>query len=223
MRIEENDMSTEIYNGSLSSRFYRNMNDSELLSYCRRKDKKAFEELIRRHNNLIMSMLYRFAPDWADRSDLAQDAFIKMWRGIEKLENPNAFKSWAYQIVTNLFYDELRKRARHSCPISLDQSFDGDAGDEPWTFEVKDPSAGPDELLHRKEVNKAVQDAIVSLPRQFKNAIVLRELAGLSYDDIALLTGADMGTVKSRISRARNKVEVLVKDSLETEPLAKIA
>src|SRR3990167_5728014 len=88
---------------------YIGTSDSELILLCQQKNSRAFEELIRRHQRTVYALLYRLAPDWSDTSDLAQEVFIRMWRSIRNLRNPAAFRSWLSQIVTNLFYDELRK------------------------------------------------------------------------------------------------------------------
>jgi RNA polymerase sigma-70 factor, ECF subfamily len=189
---------------------YAQMSDADLVVLCQRKDERAFDVLIQRHRRTVYGLLLKLAPDWTDTADLAQESFIRIWRGIGKLQNPNAFKSWVVQIVTHLFYDELRKRPRRTPIISLDQSMFDDDGDAP-TRDVPDPAAGPEELMQRKDLDNMVQSAIASLPRQFRTAIVLRELEDMSYDEIAKLTRTDIGTVKSRISRARSKVQQILR------------
>jgi RNA polymerase sigma-70 factor (ECF subfamily) len=152
-----------------------------------------------------------------------QEVLIKIWRGINRLQNPFAFKAWLNQIVANLFYDELRKRPRHVTVISLDQSSDGEDGQERPTREIEDDAPGPEEIYHRKEFDSAVYDVMKLLPNQFKTVIVLRELEGLSYDEIALLTGSDLGTVKSRISRARTKLQTLLNPYLNADDISSAA
>jgi len=209
----------------ISGRGYGQKTDAELVVLCQNKDEAAFEEIIKRHQRTVYSLLFKLAPDWSDTSDLAQEAFIRMWRGIERLHNPKAFRSWLSQIVTNLFYDELRKRPRQLNTLSLDQSFESEDEQECPTRDVRDSAAGPDELCQRKELNRVVRDAMASLPDQFRKAIVLRELEGLSYEEIAELTAADLGTVKSRISRARTKIQHLLTPYLNADEvqLAKTA
>jgi RNA polymerase sigma-70 factor (ECF subfamily) len=132
--------------------------------------------------------------------------YIRMWRSIATLRNTCAFKSWLHQLVTNLFYDELRKRPK-STIISIDEALRSDGSDESNTRDIADMSATPDELSQRRELSDAINNAIEKLPDQFKTVIVLRELEGLSYDEIALITKSEIGTVKSRIARARAKVQ----------------
>ena len=190
---------------------YSAMSDAELVVACKNKDEKAFECLIRRHQRTVYGLLLRLAPDWNDTADLAQEVFIRVWKGLDNLKNPHAFKSWLGQVATHLFYDELRKRPRRTPIISLDQSMFGDDETENQTRDIADSSAGPEELFERKELDEEVRSAIATLPRQFRTAIVLRELEDMSYEQIAQLTNTDLGTVKSRISRARTKVQQVLR------------
>lgn len=187
------------------------LSDAELVMLCKNKDEKAFDALVRRHQRTVYGLLLRLAPDWNDTADLAQEVFIRVWKGIDNLKNPNAFKSWLGQVATHLFYDELRKRPRRTPIISLDQSMFGDDETENQTRDIADSSAGPEELFERKELDEEVRSAIATLPRQFRTAIVLRELEDMSYEQIAQLTNTDLGTVKSRISRARTKVQQVLR------------
>lgn len=185
---------------------YGHKEDAELVLLCQRnKDQAAFEVLVRRYQRTVYALLYKLAPDWTDLPDLAQEAFIRIWRGIEKLQNPNAFKPWLSQIVTNLFYDELRKRPRRTPVLSLDQPINDE--EDSASRDIPDPTAGPDEMVHRKDIREMVEEAISTLPKQFRTAIILREMQDLPYDEIARITNTDLGTVKSRIARARAKIQ----------------
>jgi RNA polymerase sigma-70 factor, ECF subfamily len=189
---------------------YQQMNDADLIMACQSKNKCAFEVLINRYQRTIYGLLYRLAPEWRDTADLAQEVYIRMWRSIATLRNARAFRSWLHQLVTNLFYDELRKRPNHTIIISIDERPRSEGADENNTREIADLSATPDELSQRRELSEAINNAIEKLPRQFKTVIVLRELEGLSYDEIALITKSEIGTVKSRIARARAKVQEML-------------
>jgi len=197
---------------------YSDMDDAQLVLLCQKQDQAAFDVLIKRHQRNLHAMLYKLAPDWNDNADLAQEACIRIWKGIGKLQNPKAFKSWMGQIVTNLFYDELRKRPRQTVIMSLDAPI-GDDEDSP-TRDLADPAAGPDEIYDRKDLRKTVDAAISTLPRQFRTAIILREVEDLPYDEIAKITQTDIGTVKSRISRARTKVQNILRPQFRTEKTA---
>jgi RNA polymerase sigma-70 factor (ECF subfamily) len=195
---------------------YGQKDDAELVILCQRnKDQAAFEMLIRRYHRTVHALLYKMAPDWTDLPDLAQEAFIRIWRGIDKLQNPKAFKPWLSQIVTNLFYDELRKRPRRTLVLSLDQSMNEDE-DSP-TRDIADPAAGPDDMVYRKDIREMVTEAISELPKQFRTAIILREIQDLPYDEIARITNTDLGTVKSRIARARAKIQTKLRPLLSED------
>jgi RNA polymerase sigma-70 factor (ECF subfamily) len=187
--------------------------DAELVLLCQEKDPSAFELLVKRHQRAVYNLLYQLAPDWNNTADLTQEVFIRAWRSIHNLRNPRAFKSWLNQIATNLFYDELRKRPKQFNTISMDEPMDSEDGDSP-TRDIADTSALPDECVQRQELAQAIREAMAQLPEQFRVAIILRELQGLSYEEIALLTHSEMGTVKSRIARGRTKIQEMLKPYL---------
>ncbi len=179
--------------------------DTELVKACQNGDKRAFDTLMRRHKKHIEAALYQLAPDWHQQhEDMVQDVMFRIWRSIGGLKNPAAFKGWVRQVVTNQFYDQLRKKPRF--PV---YSLDAPLGEDETSAsrDVIDDRGQPDEMLERQEIVDAVQSAIATLPQQFKNVIVLRELHGLPYDEIAALTNTEIGTVKSRIARARTKIQ----------------
>ena len=165
---------------------------------------------MKRYEKMVKGILVKMAPDWNDTADLTQEVFIRVWRGIDKLQNTKAFKSWLCQIATHLFYDELRKDSRRNPALSLDKSMSDEEENAP-SRDVLDRAAGPEELLLRKDVNKLVQEAVETLPEQFKKAMILRDLEDMTYEQIASITESDLGTVKSRISRARLKVQKVLR------------
>lgn len=203
----------------IPGRGYGQKTDAELVVLCQEQDAAAFEELVRRHERSVYALLYKLAPDWSDTADLAQEAFVRMWRGICNLQNPHAFRAWLNQIVTHLFYDELRKRPRQLPTVSMDYSYEHDDEEEP-TRDIPDSSACPAEIAERKELSELIRGAMDTLPEHFRTAIVLRELQGLSYEEIAQITDTDLGTVKSRIFRARSKVQQLLQPYLDHEVAA---
>lgn len=195
---------------------YSQKSDRDLVLACQKRDPAAFEELVKRHQRTVYALLYQLAPDWNDTSDLAQEVFIRIWRSINNLRNPSSFRSWLTQIVTNLFYDELRRRPRRVPTISMDINEDGDDGDgASTTRDIPDNTALPDEIILSNELSEIIRLAMNKLPEQFRTAVVLRELEGLSYEEIAILTKTEMGTVKSRIARARTKLQELLQPYLD--------
>ncbi|HEY9775834.1 MAG TPA: sigma-70 family RNA polymerase sigma factor [Planktothrix sp.] len=187
-------------------RAYIQMTDYELVVACQAHNKLAFEELIKRNHKAIYGMLHQIAPDWRDINDLAQEVLIRVWRSVPTLRNPHSFKTWLTHIITNLFYDELRKRPKQMT-LSIDEPMTSDGSEDGVTRELPDTSRVPDEVVERHELSEAIDLAILQLPQQFRTTIVLREMQGLSYDEIATITHAERGTVKSRIARARAKIQ----------------
>jgi len=179
--------------------------DHDLVLLAQGRDKQAFGILVRRHQSSIRAHLYQLAPDSSDRADFEQEVLIRMWRSIGSLRNTASLKSWLRQIATNIFYDSLRKKPGLKV-VSLDEPYPND-GDENATRDIEDSSALPEEVMQRAELLSEIEIALNKLPEQFRTAMVLREMHGLSYDEIAILTNSEKGTVKSRISRARDKVQ----------------
>jgi RNA polymerase sigma factor (sigma-70 family) len=179
---------------------------NELVELCKTHDERAFSEIVKRNQRTVSGMLYRLAPDWADTDDLSQEVFVRMWRSINQLQNPARFRSWLYRIVMNLFYDELRKRTRQLPTCSLDEpQFDEDPSDHPGRDTVE-KRPGPEELCLNAELEQVIRQAMNKLPEQFREAVMLREVHGLSYEEVAERTNVGIGTVKSRIARARQQI-----------------
>ncbi|KAM3094668.1 sigma-70 family RNA polymerase sigma factor [Phormidesmis sp. 146-35] len=170
-----------------------------------RPDKAAFAELMRRYQSHVDKVLYHLAPDWQDRADLAQEVWIRVYRNIKRLNEPVKFRGWLSRIATNLFYDELRKRKRNSSPLSLDAPLSLEDGELDWELASETP--GPEEDLTTREFYDQLNEAIADLPEVFRTTIVLREIEGMAYEEIAELTGVSLGTVKSRIARARHRLQ----------------
>lgn len=190
----------------------------ELVLCCQRSQdpqQDAFAELIRRHQSHVERLLFHLAPDWSDRHDLSQEVWIRAYRHLKRLQEPAKFRSWVGRITTNLFYDELRKRKRHQQPLSLDapiQTRDHELG---WDLPCDGPS--PQDHLITLEFYEQLHQAVRDLPETFRQTIILREIQGLSYEEIAELTGVSLGTVKSRIARARARLQATLKPYLEGE------
>jgi RNA polymerase sigma factor (sigma-70 family) len=178
-----------------------------------RPDRAAFAVLVRRYQPHVEKILYHLAPDWRDRADLAQEVWIRVYRNIKKLQDPVKFKSWTGRITTNLFYDELRKRKRVARPLSLDTPIQMGDGEMSWELPADAPS--PEDNLATSEFYEQLQIAIADLPEVFRTTIVLREIEGFAYEEIAEMTGVSLGTVKSRIARARAKLQTVLQTYLE--------
>lgn len=185
---------------------YADMTDVQLVLACKQHDRIAFNWLVKRYERTVFAILYKLAPDFIDPSDLVQEVFLRLWMNIGTLQNPHAFRSWLKRIVTNLFYDTLRKRPLQAL-FSLDGPLELSDGDEGPAIQIADPAAQPDELFERRDTSEVIQGAIKNLPQLSRKMIELRENEGLSYVEISDLTGCVIGTVKSRIARARIKLQ----------------
>ncbi len=183
---------------------YKKMPLEELVVLSQQNDFKALEELIRREQKNVFASFSYLCQKAENVSDLTQEALLRVAKNINSLKNPKLFKSWLNQIITNLFYDELRKTQRRPDTVSLDEEADEVPSIK---FQILDKKCKPHEKCISSELEKLIRTAIMALPEQFRVAIVLRELQGLSYEEIAAATHSSIGTVKSRIARARGKLQ----------------
>ncbi len=180
-----------------------------------RPDRLAFAELLRRYQSHVEKVLYHLAPDWQDRADLAQEVWIRVYRNVGRLNDPVKFRGWLSRIATNLFYDELRKRKRVRDPLSLDAPRTVEDGEMDWEIAANEPEH--EENLTTTEFYDQLRQAIADLPEVFRTTIVLREIEGMAYEEIAEITGVSLGTVKSRIARARQRLQFQLQNYLDGE------
>ena len=185
---------------------YKKMTIEELIILAQQNDYKALEEIIRREQKNIFTTFSYLSQKRENIADLTQEALLRVAKNIHSLKNPKLFKSWLNQIVTNLFYDELRKNQRRPDIVSIDEE-----DMENPTFSIRlqlpDKRCRPPEKCMSSELEKIIKDAIQQLPEPFRISIILRELQGLTYEEIAEATNTSVGTVKSRIARARGKLQ----------------
>jgi RNA polymerase sigma factor (sigma-70 family) len=194
------------------------LSNYELIVFCQadtQPDKAAFEELLKRYQSHLNRLFYHLAPDWQERADLAQEVWIRVYRNLHRLQEPAKFRGWLSRIATNLFYDELRKRKRVNPHLSLDAPRFVEDGEMSW--ELPDHAPSPSDDLATQEFYDHLQTAISQLPETFRTTIVLREIEGLPYEEIAEMTGVSLGTVKSRIARARLKLQSVLQKYLDEE------
>ena len=190
------------------------MNLYDLISHAQNDNFDALEELIKREQKNVYSSFCYLGANKENISDLTQEVLFRMSKNIKSLKNPSLFKSWLGQIITNLFYDELRKKQRYPEAISIDSFWLNEEESENSIFHICDNTLKPDEKTVAKEMTDIIREMICKLPEHFRVVIVLRELQGLSYEEIAKITQTNVGTVKSRIARARNKLQECLKPYL---------
>ena len=160
-------------------------------------DTDRFEELVHANEKGIYNLCLRMLGDEQDALDAAQEAFFKAFRSLSGFRGESRFSTWLYRLAGNVCLDMLRKRP-DAPMLSMDD-------DEAPLF-LADSSPSPHDIVERWEVRRTVQTALAALPEDFRQAVVLRDVNGLSYEEIADVTGLELGTVKSRIFRARKKL-----------------
>lgn len=176
--------------------------DHALLEATRAGDEAAFAELVRRYRNQITSYIYRMLNDYDGAVDMAQETFVRVYQAADRYQTSYAFSTYIYRIATNLAISELRKRKRRRL-ISLTGFFQETEGEEAREFDPADALPLQDVALVDNERRAAVSRAITTLPEKYRAPLVLRDVEGKSYDEIARILETSEGTVKSRISRAR--------------------
>lgn len=187
--------------------------DEHLVEQFLQGNKAAFEEIVIRYEQKVFQLAYRLCSNPDDASDLAQEAFIKVYRNLAQWRGQAAFSTWLYRIVTNTFLDEVRKRKRRPLiAVSLDASIPTEDGE--IVREFPSPSANPEEKYLQHELRLVVRQALAELAPDYRVVLTLRDIQGHTYEEIAEITELNLGTVKSRISRAR---AALRKKLLETE------
>ena len=175
------------------------MTDQELVLRAKQGDQAAFEQLVVDNQNKVYSLALRLIGDREEAADQAQEAFLKAWQGLNAFQGESSFSTWLYRLTANVCIDYLRRRNRRlgvESAVSLD---DEEAG---WA-EPADWEQDPHRQLERAERSRAVERGMAALPEHFRQVLVLREMAGLSYQEIGARLDLDLGTVKSRIARAR--------------------
>ena len=185
---------------------YKKMTTEELVVLAQQDDFKALEELIKNEQKNVFATFSYLTNKRENVADLTQEALLKLAKNLKNLKNPKNFRGWLNQIVTNLFYDELRKSSRKPDILSIDDEKDEDTQNSIKNI-LADKKCKPPEKCISSELEEIIKKQIKKLPEQFRIAIVLRELQGLSYEEIAQATQASVGTVKSRIARARLKLQ----------------
>lgn len=185
--------------------------DIHLVERVKRGDKPAFDLLVLKYQHRIVKLVSRYVRDPSDALDVAQEAFLKAYRAIPKFRGESAFYTWLYRIAINTAKNYLVMMSRRPAEIEFEAA-DGEASE--LESILKDP-ATPENLLLTEEIRKTIVEAIDALPEDLRTAINLREVEGLSYEEIAQVMSCPIGTVRSRIFRAREAIDKRLKPLLE--------
>ncbi|HUJ71888.1 MAG TPA: sigma-70 family RNA polymerase sigma factor [Verrucomicrobiae bacterium] len=188
--------------------------DRELLKCCQLGDEEAFDELVLRHHSRAFHVAFRILRNHEDATEVAQDAFVKVYRNLNGFRGECEFTTWLHQIVVNLAHNKNRwwkRRGRHAA-VSLDATVDTADGEVPR--QVAADIDAPDVQSAQAEFVELLGRKVDELPKKFREVLVLRNVENLSYEEIAVVLDCSIGTVKSRIARARDALRESLKDEV---------
>jgi len=194
----------------------RTLSDSALVARVQAGDRAAFGLLVEKYRRRVERLIGRLVRDPAEVEDLAQEAFIKAYRAIDSFRGESAFYTWLYRIALNTAKNHLMSAKREVATTSA--TAENDEGESVDLLEGQGSDETPERLLLTQEIARTVEAAMAELPEELRTAIQLRELDGLSYEEIAETMGCPIGTVRSRIFRAREAIARRLRPLLETPP-----
>jgi RNA polymerase sigma-70 factor (ECF subfamily) len=183
------------------------LSDEELIAELQQTgNERAFEILVQRYKNPLTNYVFRFLGDFDACSDVVQETMIKFYRYKDNYSSVAKFSTWIYTIAGNLARTEYRRRKRRSF-LSIN-----DYGEDHKVFDIPDESYSPDVMTDSRIKDEIIQKALLIVKEDFREVVILRDIEGMSYEEIAEITGLNEGTVKSRINRGRAKLQELLKD-----------
>jgi RNA polymerase sigma-70 factor (ECF subfamily) len=191
----------------------KQLDDSGVVAAFLDGDKRAFGELVERYQTRLLNFVYRTTGDRERAEDLVQETFIRVYRHLHRFDQSKKFSTWVYTIASNLAKNELRNRSRNPLVLfqAIKKNWDADARPLEW----EDNTYRPDDLFRKRHLKSLVDGAVDQLPEHHRTVFVLREMEGKTYEEIADITGANLGTVKSRLNRARNNFAQLIAPLLD--------
>ncbi len=191
----------------------KDVDDSGLVARFMGGEKRAFSELVTRYHVRLLNFIYRTIGDRDRAEDLVQETFIRVYRHLHRFDQTKKFSTWVYTIAGNLAKNELRNRSRNPLVLfqSLKSSWDADHRPLEW----EDNTYRPDDLFRKRHLKETIDRAVAQLPDHHRVVFVLRELEGKTYEEIAEITGVNLGTVKSRLNRARNNFAQIIEPMLD--------
>ncbi len=176
------------------------MNLDATIQRAQQGDVSAFEEIVSLYEKKIYNFTYRMTHSREDAADLTQETLLRVWLGVRRFRGDSSFSTWVFRIASNVCTDRLRSRSRRPA-LSLDAPVYYD--NEELEFQVEDDSAGPDEIAEESDLKDAVRSAICQLPVGYRAVLVMRDIQDMSYKEISEVLMCPVGTVKSRLNRAR--------------------
>lgn len=177
------------------------------INAARQGDQGAFEELVRLYEKRVLALTQRMCRNPDDAVEAAQEAFLAAWQGLKSFRGDSSFSTWLYRLASNACVDLLRREGRHRAAAgpSLD--------DEELNVDAADPAPTPQEAAERAELRESIEDGLRELPEEYRQVLILREMHQLSYGEIGQVLSLDLGTVKSRINRGRQRLRKFLLES----------
>lgn len=178
--------------------------DAALILRCQANDAAAFNEIVTRYKNRVYNYICRMIGAGLDAEDLTQETFVRAYLSIRSFQSRASLNTWLFRIATNLCIDYSRKAKKTPWQVSLSQEDTEEGGDQ--EYDLPDSAFDPQNALLNKELGRRLEDAIAALPDKLRTVLLLFDVEGLSYDEIAEIVGCPLGTVKSRLFNARAAV-----------------
>jgi RNA polymerase sigma-70 factor (ECF subfamily) len=185
--------------------------DWDLVQRHRYGDPQAFEEVYERYGPMVFNLAYRMCGDRETAADLTQDSFLRIFRAVDRFRGRSSLKTWIYRVALNVCRSRLRRKRWSVQPLAED---DGPG------VELRDPDRGPEQRAIARDEGRRVAEALLEVPEVFRSAVVLCDLQGLSYEEIAEVLGVRLGTVRSRIARGRDRLRVILEQQQEDDEAA---
>lgn len=182
--------------------------DHEVVQLSLDGDIRAFGEIVARYDQRLLNFVYRTIGDRERAQDLVQETFVRVYRHLQRFDQTKKFSTWIYTIASNLAKNELRNRSRN--PLVLFQTLKRNWDADHRPLEWEDTQYKPDDLFRKRHLREKVEEAVTHLPEHHRIVFVLRELEGKTYEEISDITGVNLGTVKSRLNRARNNFATII-------------
>jgi len=187
--------------------------DSQVVQQFLDGNSRAFGELVNRYDKRLLNFVYRTVGDRERAQDLVQETFVRVYRHLHRFDQTKKFSTWIYTIAGNLAKNELRNRSRN--PLVLFQTIKKNWEADHRPLEWEDTKLRPDDLFRKRHLKELVENSVARLPEHHRIVFVLRELEGKTYEEIADITGCNLGTVKSRLNRARNNFARIIEPLLD--------
>ena len=176
------------------------ISDLSLVERCRVNDEAAFDEVVSRYKNKVYNYVYRMTGSSDDAEDLTQEVFIRMYLSLDSFRGQSSLNTWLFRIASNLCIDQFRRQKNKTPAYSLDEPV---GQDDQTSREVADSTYEPHRLLENVEMAEQIQQALTQIPEKLRATLILHDVEGLPYEEIAQIVGCPLGTVKSRLFNAR--------------------